>query len=168
MVAEIKVDLKGIKEVEEVLKEAGSLKPFKLGLKEGAIHLKGKFASYPKVSRRPQPFAGQTDEERDASRRGFFYHLNKGNIEVPYRRGMSPGSKRLGQSWTVQEKSGGLQQVIGTAVSYAKLVQDKEEQTAYHKVTGWKTVQQTIKEETKKVVATINEAIEKAIKRLNR
>jgi hypothetical protein len=162
MVAEIKVDLKGIKEVEEVLKEAGSLKPFKLGLKEGAIHLKGKFASYPKVSRRPQPFVS------DKQRRGFFYHLNKGNIEVPYRRGMSPGSKRLGQSWTVQERQGGLQQVIGTAVSYAKLVQDKEEQTAYHKVTGWKTVQQTIKEKTKEVVAVVNKEIEKQIKRLNR
>lgn len=159
---ELNVELKGVKEVEEVLEEAGSLRPFKSGLKAGAFYLKGKFAVYPPVNRRSQPFVS------DKQRRGFFYHLKQGNIEVPYRRGMSPGSEKHGQSWTVQDRQGGLQQVIGSDTSYGPLLQDQGRQTGYHKAGGWKTVQETVKVELKNVIAIINKAIDQAIKRMNK
>jgi hypothetical protein len=79
----------------------------------------------------------------DKMRRGFFAKLKSGEIEVPYRRGQSPGSEKLGQSWTVRRENMGFRAIIGTNVSYAQLVQDSAKQTSYHRGTGWITTKQT-------------------------
>jgi hypothetical protein len=79
----------------------------------------------------------------DRQRKGFFAKLRSGEIEVPYRRGVSPGSEKLGAGWTTEVKtvrSTHIKGIVGNRASYGPLVQG-EQQTAMHKGTGWKTVE---------------------------
>jgi hypothetical protein len=103
------------------------------------LHLRSKLAPYPPVSRRPQ--AGQWS---DAERRAFWAKLKAGEIEVPYRRGLSPGSESLGKRWQIKG-SGNRQSLINNA-SYASLTQGRK-QIPYHKGTGWNTTEDTINSE---------------------
>lgn len=111
----------------------------KTGLAAVALEAKGKIAAYPpSPGGRPQFPEGFKSLKQQ---RFFFAALRDGRIEVPYRRGGSRGSQKLGGSWTTQEELGGLAQVIGTAVGYAPTVLDEERQSSYHAATGWVTVQ---------------------------
>lgn len=134
------VTIDGLPRLKRVLKRVGDLGPVRTGMRSAAVYLKGQLAVYPPVSRRPQPFVS------DKQRRGFFAKLRSGEIEVPYRRGTSPQSERLGQSWAIQERAFGLQQIIGNDTSYGALVQGRK-QTAYHKETGWQKVEDVARRE---------------------
>lgn len=123
------------------------------GLAGAAVHLQGKAATYPGERHAPQPFVS------DAQRRGFFARLRSGEIQVPYVRGFAPTSEQLGQRWTVEERDGGLTQVIGNNASYARLVQGAGRQTYYHRVTGWKTDEQIMSEEAPRVYQIVNAEI---------
>lgn len=136
----ISVRLEGDDELLRIAKELKSLKPLKLGLKRGGSFLKGRVAKYPPQRRRPIQFAS------DTQRRHFFYLMRTKQIEVPYRRGISPGSERHGQSWTIKVERGGLKVVVGSDTSYGPLLQDPDEQTEYHKEGGWKDVGQVAKD----------------------
>ena len=153
------IKVEGLPSLQKIMRDVGSLRPVVVGMKAGAIHLKGKIAKYPRVSRRPQPF--KTNKQR----RGFFAKLRSGEIEVPYRRGISPSSERLGQSWTVKARDGGLTQVVGTDTTYGQLVQDRIKQTLYHKTTGWKTTEDVTEQEGDEVVRGVKREIDKALAR---
>ena len=142
--------------VYQLLDRLRQMKGAKLGLAVAALHLKGKMAKYPAHTPRPQAPYWSAKQ-----RRGFFALLKKGEIEVPYRRGMSSKSQKLGQSWTNEARNGGLTQVIGTAVHYAPRVQSAAKQTQYHKVTGWKTEKQVIEEEANNVNRIVNQYVQK-------
>lgn len=150
---EVKIEASAASQMLDRLRQ---LRNTKLGLAVAALHLKGKMASYPSHTPRPQ-----AQYWSDKQRRGFFYHLKQGNIDVPYKRGMSRKSKKLGQSWTNEARNNGLTQVIGTAVSYAPLVQSAAKQTQYHKVTGWKTEKQVIADEAANVNKIVNQYIQR-------
>jgi hypothetical protein len=150
-------EIRGMPQLLEKLRQLESLAPIKAGMKAAAVHVKGKVAKYPKVSRRPQAFVSAKQ------RRGFFARLRAGQIEVPYRRGTSPMTERLGQSWTIEERDDGLTQVIGTNVSYARLVQDEKKQTAYHAGTGWRTAQAVLEQEGREVVRRVELAVRRLI-----
>lgn len=102
------------------------------------IHLRSKVAVYPPVSRRPMDF------QSDSERREFFARLAAGEIEVPYRRGLSPNSESLGKRWQI--KGRGRSWTLSNNASYASLVQGRK-QHPYHKGTGWKTVQSALDSE---------------------
>ena len=155
--AEVGIHIEGLPKLRKIMQKIGSLQPVKVGLRSGAIHVKGKIAKYPPVSRRPQPFVS------DLQRRGFFAKLKSGQIQVPYRRGISPNSERLGGSWTVEERGGGLQQVVGSDTSYGPLVQDRSKQTRYHRDTGWKTTEDVSKRESKEVSRIVKEIVDAAL-----
>lgn len=133
------IHLEGMDELLNKLDSLAKMKRVQGAVKQAGVFLQGKLAEYPTVSRRPNPMIKLNDK----ARRGFFYHLKHGDIEVPYRRGMSPGSQKLGQSWSVRTENSGFRAIIGTSVSYAKLVQDSAHQTSYHRGTGWITTKQT-------------------------
>lgn len=154
---DVKCWMEGQKEILAIAKEIQSLKPLKLGLKHGAAFLKGRIAKYPPVSRRTKNFVS------DRQRRHFFYLMRTKKIEVPYRRGISPGSERHGQSWTIKESRGGLRQTIGSDTSYGPLLQDADEQSQFHRSGGWKTIQ-TVAEKSaddvnKRIKATHDRAL---------
>lgn len=106
-----------------------------------AVYVKGKIATYPKERHGKNDLLRERSMNGDRMRRGFFARLKKGLIEVPYRRGSSPGSEALGRSWAVASRNGGFSAVIGNDASYGRLVQDRAVQTLYHIRTGWVTVQ---------------------------
>ena len=123
-------------------------------VKSAALHVKGKIAQYPAESHRPQPFVS------DKQRRGFFAKLRKGKIDVPYRRGASPGSQSLGRKWTIASSNGGLTVTVGNNVSYGPLVQG-EKQTGYHATTGWRTVEQVMDAERETVVEYVSQELQR-------
>jgi hypothetical protein len=97
-----------------------------------------RIAKYPGVRRRKMVFAS------DRQRRGFFARLRSGAIEVPYRRGSSPGSETLGRRWHIRQH-GAIGHVLTNDASYAPLVHGADTQAAYHKG-NWKTDEGLAKE----------------------
>jgi hypothetical protein len=97
-----------------------------------------RIAKYPGARRRKMVFAS------DRQRRGFFARLRSGAIEVPYRRGSSPGSETLGRRWHIRQH-GAIGHVLTNDASYAPLVHGADTQAAYHKG-NWKTDEGLAKE----------------------
>lgn len=148
---------KGIDELQKKLKDVLDRYKIAAAVRTGALHIKGKVSIYPSASHRPQPFVSSKQ------RRFFFWALKAGKIEVPYRRGISPSSEDHGKSWTLKAVRGGLVYKIGSDTSYGPLLQSEVHQTAYHKKTGWKTIQQTAREEMDVVLKFIKKQIDKVL-----
>lgn len=140
------VEVTGLEAV--LLKLAGLDKPenFRRPMNQAVQHIHRRIMKYPSRSKRPQPF------KTDKSRRYFFWALKAGKIEVPYRRGQSPGSEQLQQSWTTSVSVDGRQGKVGNDTTYGPLVQDRSQQTAYHAGTGWTTSQDVVESEQDEVV----------------
>lgn len=134
-----------IEGAEELIKKLTSLEQMNKvrgAIFEAASLLKDKIVDYPTVSRRPNwMLSGDSDRAR-RMRAGFFYHLNKGDIQVPYIRGKSKGSENLDKKWAISMGLNGWSATIGNSASYAQLVQDSAKQTSYHRHTGWVTTKQ--------------------------
>ena len=95
----------------------------------------------------------------------FFWALKHGKIEVPYRRGQSPGSEKLGASWTkrVRRGSQGIVATIGTKASYARLVMDDKRQATIHRG-RWQTVQKVMKDKQREVKRFFEIAVKRWVK----
>jgi len=140
------------------------LEPVKIGVQAAAVHVKGKAAIAPRVSRRPQPFVS------DRQRRGFFYHLKMGDIVVPWRRAISKGSQDLEHSWWIKTRDRGLAAVVGNDTTYGPLVQAAKDtghgkQAQYHKIAGWKTDETILAENQDAIKRIIQQEIEKELRR---
>ena len=156
------IRIEGLPELQKIMKEIGSLRPVIKGLGKAALHVKGKIADPPRVSRRPV-----AQFWTDKQRRGFFYHLNAGNIEVPYVRRMSKGSEDLGHSWTVRSGKGGLEWKVGNDSSYGPLVQDRDRQARYHRDTGWITTQKVAEDEADTASEIVKKQVDAALEGRN-
>lgn len=150
------VGLKGLDETNKELDAIARGEGAKRGVMAAAIYVKGKVATYPSPSRRPQPFRS------DKSRRYFFAALKEGKINSPYQRGSSAGSERLGQSWTVEFHNDGLSATVGNDTSYGPLVMGRGTQAAYHRGT-WPTVEDIGEQEQAAVERIILYEIERAV-----
>lgn len=137
----------------EFTRRAQLLTNTKVGLNVAGSFLKGKLANYPPARHGKQPFVSPRQQ------RFFFYALNAGIIDVPYSRGISSGSQKLGQSWQVEVN--GLYAIIGTGVSYAPVVQGEDDQSRYHRITGWKTEAQVAAEDGPQAVRIVESYIAK-------
>jgi hypothetical protein len=152
------ITIKGIEHLTAKLTALSGMGEVKSAIQKAGYHVKGKIATYPSGGQhRPQPFTSAKQ------RRGFFYHLKKGDIQVPYRRGMSPGSKAMGRKWTVKATDGGLTATVGNNVDYGPLVQGPNSQTRYHQKTGWKTTTQVMDDERDTVQKYVQEAVRKVL-----
>lgn len=153
------IRIEGIDQLIRRIDDLAKLNKTKAAIRLAANMLMGKVAQYPSIPNRPNPLI----KVNDRVRRGFFYHLKHGDIEVPYRRGRSPGSQKLGQSWTTRMENGGFRAIIGTNVSYASLVQDRAQQTAYHKATGWITTDDVVKKYGDEAIRQITQALQREV-----
>ena len=100
-----------------------------------------------------------------------WYERGRGGWYVRKRTGETVnygGSEVLGKSWTtkISRTTRGWLGVIGTKVSYARPVHDEAQQTWYHKQTGWKTAQQSVREGAAKVARVFNATIRVILRRL--
>ena len=126
-----------------------------IAMKGASDIIRADLRTYPPKSNKKMVWAS------DKQRRGFFAKLKAGEIEVPYRRGQSPGSEKLGSSWKrklTREPNMSLE--IGTRVSYAPYVMDKDQQAAYHKG-NWPTVQGIVDKRANDVKRFIVKALER-------
>lgn len=153
------IHIKGAPELIKRINTIAGMMRVKNAIATAAIELKGRVAEYPKVSRRPNWMLRGDSDKAKRMRAGFFYRLNKGLIDVPYRRGASPGSERLGARWAISTQNQGWKAVIGNNASYAKLVQDSADQTGYHRGTGWITTNQAVQLYGQDAIRTIRTAL---------
>lgn len=135
----------------------------KASFRKGGVVLRGYISRYPRERHAPNMAMRGNSPAAQRMRRGFFAHLRDGDIQVPYRRGSSMGSHKLGQSWTVAQPGGGFTTIVGTNAPYARLVQDAEKQTMYHKVTGWVTVQDVERDHSAEIIGSIRRALEEEV-----
>ena len=136
-----------------------SMRKVKASIRQATIFLRGKVADYPNVRRFKNWRLYGNSAQAQRMRAGFFYHLKNGDIEVPYRRGSSPKSEKLGQSWTTRTANAGWTGIVGTNVSYAELVQSSEKQYSAHRQTGWVTTRQVEQLHGQTAVNYIREAL---------
>ncbi len=137
------------------------LKQVRATVKAATEHVKRKAAIYPDAGNKPaKGWASQFWS--DKQRKWFWANFRAGKLDLPYRRGQSPGSKRMGSKWTTRFRDAGLTGVVGNNVSYGILVQG-EKQTQYHAKTGWKTMETVKEQERETVQEYILEGIRKAV-----
>lgn len=115
------------------------------------------YAPYKSVTRR-QAYDDETFFS-DKQRRFFFAALNDGRIQIPYRR-----TQTLSRGWKVLDK--GTKSLIYNEVSYAKYVQDAEQQARMMGMIGWKGYQALLKERMAKILQVADAGVKKAIKKL--
>jgi len=145
------------REVRRKLARLESMDGAKRGVAVAAEHVKGKLATYPPQRHGPMPGFPQSERQR----RYVMALIRQG--EIPYRRGQSKTSKNLGQQWNIRLSNGGLTADVGVSenvVPYVRYVQDAEMQAAYHKITGWPTVQGVAESEKDAVLGMIEREID--------
>ena len=151
-------------EADDLLRKLTTLAQFrqvKAAMRNAGIFIRGKIATYPGARHGPAIPGAKSWGARQ--RRGFFAKLRSGEIEVPYRRGASPGSERLGAKWTTEARNNGMTVIVGNNASYARLVQDADKQTRYHKMTGWITTDEVMQKYGPTVVKYVRDAIQQEI-----
>lgn len=134
--------------LDALIRKLNSLGPraIRPAIAEAATHVKGVIATYP-----PQRTGRRQHLKTARSRRFFFAALRDGRIEVPYRRGLSPGSEAMGRRWTIQFRNQGKTAIVSNDASYVSLVHGHTEQSHFHKEGGWKTDRQIADQEAKPV-----------------
>lgn len=132
------IDIRIPDDLERLLSSEQVASAMRAATKAAAAEGQDRIAQYPGVRRKKQPFVS------DKQRRAFFAKLKDGEIEVPYRRGSSPGSETLGRRWHIRP-DGELSHILTNDASYAPLVHSESDQAAYHKG-NWKTDEGLAKE----------------------
>ena len=156
----VTIEIEGLDEAVRKLESLAQLKKVHAGIRAAGMYLKGKEAIYPRYKH--ISIASLGGWKSDKQRKWFFWALNKGKIDVPYRRGQSPGSEDLAAKWTSKYDKNKFQAVVGNNASYARLVMG-EKQTEMMKRIGWKKVDVIAKEETRKVTELMIDAVRRAI-----
>ena len=95
---------------------------------------KRKMQDYPPQKRVTRQQAYGKTFFTDKQRRWFFGALNRGELEIPYRR-----TKKLAEGWTVLKGTRG-ERSLTNITPYAPLVQDRSRQSRMMKIIGWRTV----------------------------
>lgn len=157
--SEPSIRLEGLPELVAKLRRLSDLRRVIAAVKSAAGHVKRQFQEYPpRASLTRMSVYGQTFQS-ERQRRYFFAALRDGRIEVPYRRGGSPGSRNIKQSWTVTTSNGGMTAEIGTNAPYAGWLHRHGQQSRYHAAVGWRTDQEIMDAERETVVGYITDAV---------
>lgn len=151
-----------IEGIDRLLKKLGRMGSavYKPAIAEAATHIKSVLEVYPPRRYGKQPF-------KTARQRAYvMWALNEGLIEIPYRRGLSPGSQALGRRWTIEFRDNGKTAIVGNNVRYGPLVQGADTQSRYHQLTGWKTDRQVATEEAPAVKEILARHIREAWRKI--
>ena len=114
------VKIRGLDQLYAILGKAAAQKTLVRPMHEALNHVETPIKHYPtKHGNAPVKFVSEKQ------RRYFFWALNSGEIDVPYKRG-----RTLGNSWTkkVSMRGSGVIGRVGTNVPYALLVQWRKTQ----------------------------------------
>ena len=154
------IEIKGLDEAVKKLETMAQLRKVHAGIRAAGMYVKGKIAKYP--ARKHISIQSLGGWKSDKQRKWFFANLRAGTIDVPYRRGISPGSQALGRKWTSKYNKAKFETVVGNTASYARLVQG-DKQTEMMKRIGWKTTETVAEKEVKRVQEYVFEAVRRSI-----
>lgn len=149
--------IKGMDKLLRKLKSIEELRGARRGLKAGAVHIKGIISKYPPATIANSP----GNPTRRWYERGYGPKWKRRDGSVGGRK----TSETLGRKWTIGERAGGLQQVIGNNASYAIYVHSDADQARFHGRRGWKTDLEVIKEEGDHVLKFVQKEVEKELAR---
>jgi len=144
--------LEGLDKLLAKLKTLEDLKFLKAVMLAAGETIKKHIATYPAASEANSPRGPGLSWYQ----RGQGTHYQKvGGGESIYKT-----SETLGRSWTTTVKDNGLTVEVGAHAIYAKFVQDREEQTWFHKARGWLTTDDVIEQDGPKITEQLRDAIE--------
>ncbi|MCK4828030.1 hypothetical protein KA005_70525 [bacterium] len=149
------IEIQGLDELVKKLDNLAKLKEVKAGIRGAALHVRGSLSRYP--PRKSIPISAVGGFASDKQRRWFFWALNKGKIQVPYRR-----TKALEHRWTIKTQDQGFTAIVGNNSPYARFVMG-DKQTRMMQMIGWKTTEQVASEETRRVQEYVFDAVRRAI-----
>src|SRR3990172_4843367 len=111
------------------------------------------------------PGAPKAQNWTEKQRKFFFAALREGRIEVPYRRGQSPGSERYGTQWYAKALRGGFQTEIGNRASYAKWLAGPQ-QSRYMANRGWRKLVEAAQEKRVNITRVYQAWVDKLLRDL--
>lgn len=149
----LEIRVQGVEELVKRITTIQQLKRVRAAVKMAGHHMQRQMRDYPTNRHGANPMLHGTGTKAQRMRRGFFYHLNKGNISVPYGR-----TGNLKKRWTVRMDKG-LTATVGNNARYASLVQGAGTQTGGHARSGWITEQRAIDRERTTITAYIRDAL---------
>lgn len=158
------IRIEGVEHLLAKLKSLEELKPVTGALLAGGAHVAGKFKEYPGQTRLTREAVYGTPFKSEKQRRYFFAALARGEIEVPYRRGSSPGSRNMKQGWTVQALTP-LSVEIGNNAPYAQIVHGAGRQSRFMAALGWRTDKQIVDAERATVAGYVQAVIRREIEK---
>lgn len=151
--------IEGLDELLKKLRKLQALKPITSALKLVGAHVMGFMKQYPAN----RYFVRQARKfKTEKQRRYFFWALKQGKIEVPYRRGKSPGSRNLKQQWKLVTENP-LRVVVENNTPYVGWVQSAKQQAFYHKEGGWLTDEDAVKDAQPLMIREVKGAIERTL-----
>ena len=154
----IKIELLGVKEIEAKLNKL-PVEVADEAINDVQDYMLNVLRMYPPKNyiTRKQAY-GQTFQS-DKQRRWFFWALNSGTIEIPYRR-----TQTLSKGW--HKVRNGLFGYLVNYTPYAVYVLGERKQSRHEELVGWKKVSQEISDRAEKINKIIDEAAKKAIRKL--
>lgn len=158
------IRIEGVEPLLAKLKALEELRGVQGALLAAGAHVAGRFKEYPGQTRLTRASVYGTTFVSEKQRRFFFAALARGEIEVPYRRGSSPGSRNMKQGWTVQALTP-LSVEVGNNAPYAQFVHGAGAQSRYMRAAGWRTDQQILDAERGTVTQYVQEAIRREIEK---
>lgn len=149
------VRIEGLDKLRAALGELGAAKALRPILTAAVLHLKGLIAVYPPSSEANKPRSFVSKGNNRWYERGFGSKWARKDGST----GSAQTSETLGRSWTEAVDPAGKWAQVGTRASYAPLVQDRDEQAAFHKDRGWQTAQDVLDDNTDDIVGKIADAV---------
>ena len=156
------IRIEGVDALLAKIKSLAELAPVTGALLAAGGHLAGRFKQYPGQARISRQSVYGTPFVSARQRRFFFAALASGEIEVPYRRGSSPGSRNLKQNWAVRQLTP-LSVEIGNAAPYAPLVHGAGTQSRMMAAIGWPTDADVLEAERAALAAYVQDAVRRAL-----
>lgn len=153
----VEIVVEGADELIGKLTSLQKLNRVKSAISQEALFLVGKMKHYPVKVPFKNPMLYGKSEEAARIRRGFFYHLKHGEIQVPYAR-----TQDLSKHWTTESSLDGFEARVGNNMAYGPLVQG-DRQTKGHQGSGWLTDKEAVLVYGPQIQSRIIEAVEKEI-----
>ena len=151
--ADFEIEVHGIKELAQKLSVDEFKKAINTSLLRGAGTVVSIVARYPPIRTRKQKF------KTLKSQGWFFANLRAGNIRVPYAR-----TDNLGRKWT-QRSIRWNEVEVGNNTPYARVVQEREDQSNYHKG-NWRTTDDIAEQDKGAVVQQVARGIENYLRNI--
>lgn len=148
-----RIEIRGVDKLVAKLDTLQAAKLLKPWVEAALLDAKGFIAQYPPSTDANVPF------QRRWYERGYGpkWMRKDGTVNG------SHTSEVLGRSWTTRTTDGGLGGIVGTKATYARAVQDRDKQAAFHARRGWRTVQDWVEQRGDVVKGWIEKRIQQII-----